>query len=119
MPSQAEQSSLPGVVVLSTKKPSLQAEQELLISGVDPSLGNARHSHNVASLRQEDAEGHVTIQTAQGIAYEQDECLDSEDEDMVGQRATVKLRSSPKKRPSVDLDSTKGGTAAVAVRRCG
>jgi hypothetical protein len=88
---------------------SLQAEQELLVSGVDPNLGNTQHMHNVASLRQEDAEGHVTIQTTQHIAFEQDDCRDSEDEDVVGQRAAVKLLSSPKKRPSADLDGAEAG----------
>ena len=78
---------------------TLQAEQELLVLGIDPNLGNADHAHNVASLRHEDKEGHVTIQSANSIVYPQDHFFDSEDEDFAGQRATAKHRLSPKRRP--------------------
>eukprot|EP00946_MAST-07B_sp_MAST-7B-sp1_P004462 g4462.t1 len=86
---------------------TLQAEQELLVLGIDPNLGNKDHAHNVASLRHEDGEGHVTIQSANSIVYPQDNFYDSEDENFAGQRATAKHRLSPKRRPSLIA----GGTA--------
>eukprot|EP00946_MAST-07B_sp_MAST-7B-sp1_P003611 g3611.t1 len=85
---------------------TLQAEQELLVLGIDPNLGNVDHAHNVASLRHEDKEGHVTIQSANSIVYPQDHFFDSEDEDFAGQRATAKHRLSPKRRPSLIADGT-------------